>query len=58
MTGKIRDRGSNFSHETRRVRLLATLPAKQVLSIFSILILGESTYKRLVFLVGSVLPPI
>ena len=58
MTGKIRDQGSNFSHETRGARLLATLPAKQVLSIFSTLILGESTYKRLVFLVGSVSPPI
>ena len=30
ITGKIRDQGSNFSHETHRARLLATSPPKNI----------------------------
>ena len=60
ITGKFRDRGSKFSHETRPASLLATLQLKEVCSRFYLrqFILGESTYIRLVFLVGFVLRPI
>ena len=58
MTGNIRDRGSNVSHETRRARLLATLLAKKSCLFLFTPILDVSTYKRLVFLVGFVLRPI
>ena len=30
ITGKIRDQGSNFSHETRRARLLATTQTNKI----------------------------
>ena len=30
ITGKIRDQGSNFSHETRRARLLATSQTNKI----------------------------
>ena len=38
--GKIRDRGSNFSHESRFARLLATLQTKEIFS-FGILLYEE-----------------
>ena len=43
ITGKIRDQGSNFSHETRRARLLATSQTKNIFYSYLIYINGDFT---------------
>ena len=43
LQGKIRDQGSNFSHETRYARLLATLLFKEVFLLFLLSLLNFTT---------------
>ena len=49
ITGKIRAQGSNFSHETRRARLLATSQTKIIFSSYLLLRLKISTLASVPF---------